>query len=194
MKLAMFMGCGNTMGCGVDLADSYVNIVAQHYNVQVINPSCWAANYTDYLNAILEYHIQPLDFVVMQWSAAERQTIWHGIDAVREHPSDHGAIYDQLLELSPKNFYEPWLQSIRAVNLICELEKIPIINFCLDQISDEYLNKLKDLNITMHLDEKLPGRSWLFDNATNNGLHHSAHCQRQWAERLIGIIDEVTSR
>jgi hypothetical protein len=39
------------------------------------------------------------------------------------------------------------------------------------------------------MDEKLPGKTWLFDNAANDNMHHSARCHRAWADRLVGLID-----
>ena len=55
-------------------------------------------------------------------------------------------------------------------------------------------NLLKKEGIVLHMDEKLPGKTWLFDNAANDNMHHSARCHRAWADRLVGLIDENTSR
>lgn len=46
----------------------------------------------------------------------------------------------------------------------------------------------------LHTDQKLPGLTWLFDSAATDQLHHSAYCYKQWADRLIGLIDEITTR
>jgi hypothetical protein len=99
-----------------------------------------------------------------------------------------------LLKGGKENFYEPWIQAVVIANLVTELSQIPLINIMLENLDQLHLNKLKAENIHLHVDEKTPSCTWLFDSGARDNLHHSARCHRQWADRLIGIIDELTAR
>jgi hypothetical protein len=96
-----------------------------------------------------------------------------------------------LLKIGEKNFYMPWTQSIVTCNVLCTTANVPIVNIMLGNIDEEYHSKLKKESIVLHVDEKLPGKTWLSDSAANDNLHHSALCHRAWAERLIGLIDVI---
>jgi hypothetical protein len=56
------------------------------------------------------------------------------------------------------------------------------------------INTLDNNNIRLHWDQKIPGKTWLFDSAASDNLHHSAVCHKQWAERLYGIFNENTTQ
>ena len=62
-----------------------------------------------------------------------------------------------------------------------------------DSIDSEYLERLEAHKIKLHIDEKLPGKTWLFDSSASDKLHHSSACHQQWSERLIGILNEFTA-
>jgi hypothetical protein len=105
-----------------------------------------------------------------------------------------GPVFVLLLQNGEENFYEDWLQSIIVSNLLCKLAGVPIVNIMLEDVEDRYHIRLNKENIKLHADKKLPGLTWLFDSAATDQQHHSAYCHRQWADRLIGLIDEITTR
>jgi hypothetical protein len=58
-------------------------------------------------------------------------------------------------------------------------------------VPNYYRARLIKENIVLHIDEKLPGLSWIFDSAASDGLHHSATCHVAWKNRLLGLLDEL---
>jgi len=63
----------------------------------------------------------------------------------------------------------------------------------LESIDQPFLDRLAQNNIKLHIDEKLPGRTWFFDSAADDKSHHSPWCHQKWSERLIEIIDEYST-
>jgi hypothetical protein len=49
-------------------------------------------------------------------------------------------------------------------------------------------------NIILHVDQKLPAQTWLMDSAASDKLHHSAQCHKQWAERIMELLNDYTTR
>ena len=74
------------------------------------------------------------------------------------------------------------------------MAQVPIVNIMLENLEEQYYLQLKKEGVVLHVDEKLPGKTWLFDSAANDNQHHSARCHRAWADRLIGLLDENTTR
>jgi hypothetical protein len=132
-------------------------------------------------------------FVIAQWPNPIRRTVW--TNGVKQLQNIHnaGAAFALLLKSGQENFYEDWLQSIIVGNLLCKLANVPVVNIMLEDVEDCYHARLANENIMLHTDQKLPGLTWLFDSAATDHVHHSAYCHRQWADRLIGLIDEYTS-
>ena len=99
-----------------------------------------------------------------------------------------------LLKNGEENFYEPWIQDIVIGNLLAQQVNVSMINIMLENINQQYHDRLAELSIKLYVDEKLPGRSWLFDSNADDKIHHSPMCHQQWANRLMGLIDEYTAR
>jgi hypothetical protein len=195
MTYAMAAGCSHTAGVGIELHDCYASCVGRHYNMSVLNNGVPSGNHTHVLMNIVEtlkIKHRP-EFIIAQWPNPIRRTIWvNGIEQLQNiHTA--GPAFALLLKNGEENFYEDWLQSIIVGNLLCKLADVPIVNIMLEDIEDCYHVRLGNENIKLHTDQKLPGLTWLFDSAATDQLHHSAYCHRQWANRLIGLIDEITT-
>jgi hypothetical protein len=97
------------------------------------------------------------------------------------------------MKAGPENFTNPWLMNIITCNRLCNLAGIPTINILLESLDSDSLEILQKQDIVMHCDDKTPTRTWLFDSAGSDNLHHSARCHAQWAERLKGLLNEYTT-
>jgi hypothetical protein len=195
MTYAMAAGCSHTAGIGIDPGDCYASCISRHYNMPVLNKGVPSGNHTHVLTNIVEIlkiKHRP-EFIIAQWPNPIRRTIW--VNGVEQLQNIHtaGPAFALLLKNGEENFYEDWLQSIIVGNLLCKLANVPVVNIMLEDVEDCYHVRLSNEHITLHTDHKLPGSTWLFDSAATDQLHHSACCHRQWADRLIGLIDEYTS-
>jgi hypothetical protein len=196
MTYAMAAGCSHTAGVGIELHDCYTSCVSRHYNMSVLNLGVPSGNHTHVLMNIVETlnaEHRPA-FVIAQWPNPIRRTVWTNGVKQLQNIRNAGPAFALLLKNGEENFYEDWLQSIIVGNLLCKLADVPVVNIMLEDIEERYHVRLGDKNITLHTDQKLPGLTWLFDSAASDQLHHSAYCHKQWADRLIGLIDEITTR
>lgn len=196
MTHAMVTGCSHTAGVGIDLTDCYVSLLEKHYQFSVVNHGVPGGGSTDVSIKIIN-SIKQTDkpkFIVAQWPNPFRKHLWINDRLVLQNVNCSDESFRLLLKNGDANFYEPWMHSIVTANLLCELAQIPLINIMLENIHQQYHVRLQQHNIHLHTDEKLPGKTWFFDNGSSDGLHHSPWCHQQWAERLIGIIDEHTTR
>ena len=196
MSYATVAGCSHTAGVGVDQSECYVSLLAEHYNLSIVNQGVSGGSSVDVLMNIVDTvkSINKPEFIIAQWPNAIRKPIWINGERFLQNINSSDELFKILLASDEENFYAPWIQSIIISNLLCNLAQIPLINIVLDSVAKKFIDYLQKENITLHYDEKLPGRSWIFDNAANDRLHHSPACHRQWAERLIGILNELTTR
>ena len=195
MNKGLALGCSHTAGVGIDYADCYVTLLSQHYQTTIKNLAVPGGSYEQVeSNLVNEIKNDCPNFVIVQWPNPFRCTIWNGESPNFENILNASLVFKQLLKLGEKNFYTLWIQSIITCNTVCTVAKVPIVNIMLENLEQPYYSKLKKEGIVLHMDEKLPGKIWLVDNAANDNMHHSARCHRAWADRLVGLIDENTSR
>lgn len=196
MTYAVITGCSHTAGIGIDLTDCYVSLIEKHYKFPVINRAVPGGGCTEVLAKVVDAvkSAKKPKFIVAQWPNVFRKPMWINGRRNLQNINSCEESFQLLLKSGEENFYEPWVQSVIIANLICELAQIPLINIMLENLEQEYMAQLKKENISLHVDEKMPGRTWFFDSKASDNLHHSAWCHQLWAERLIGIIDEHTSR
>jgi hypothetical protein len=195
MTHAIVAGCSHTAGVGLDPADSYVSLLEKHYKFTVYNHGVSGGCCTDVLTAVataIKAKHRP-KFIVAQWPNPFRKHLWVNGQLARQNINSADESFNILVKHGDANFLEPWMQAVTTANLLCQLAQVPLINIMLENIDTKYLDRLHSENIHLHVDEKLPGRTWLFDNAAQDRIHHSPLCHQQWAERLIGIIDEYTT-
>lgn len=192
---AIVAGCSHTAGVGLDQADCYVSLLEKHYKFPVYNHGVPGGGCTEVLTAIINA-VKAKDtpkFIVAQWPNPFRKHLWVDGKLVLQTVNSCDESFKMLVKNDEENFYEPWIQSITTGNLLCKLAHIPLINILLEDINQRYTDRLQKENIQLHQDEKLPGRTWFFDNGAQDGLHHNPWCHQRWTERLIGIINEHTA-
>jgi hypothetical protein len=188
-------GCSHTAGFGVEDNEIYTNLLSQHYTRPVHNLALGMSNH-----AICRHNIQlwyeqvgKPGLVIVQWPNPVRRTSWNNDAGVTVSISQDDAILQTMLRAGEQNLYADWLDSVITLNQFCRATKTPIINILFETLSPKYCAILQRHNIIVHDDKKLPGQSWVFDSAGTDGQHHSARCHQLWAERLQGIVNEVTT-
>jgi hypothetical protein len=195
MTYAIVTGCSHTAGVGLEPADCYVSLLENHYKFTVYNHGVPGGGNTDVLIKIIKA-IKATDkpkFIVAQWPNPFRKHLWMNNQLVLQNIHSCDESFKLLVKNGDANFYEPWMQSIITANLLCQLAQIPLVNIMLENVDQPYHTRLQQENIHLYVDEKVPGKTWLFDNGASDGLHHSPRCHQRWADRLIGIIDEHTT-
>ena len=192
---AMAIGCSHTAGVAIDPADCYVNVLSCGLGLPISNhgqPGGNAGHVQSTLVQALKYTLRP-DFVVAQWPNPFRRTTWYNNTAQNENIQHNSAIFKQLLAAGEKNFYQPWIDTIVVCNLLCKTAAVPIVNIMIEDVPEEYHHQLAAESIVLHVDKKTPNETWLMDSAASDDLHHSARCHAQWAQRLHGLLNELTT-
>ena len=190
------VGCSHTAGYGVAKEETYISQLSRHYDRPIHNAAIGTGNHAVcYHNIVLwlEKYGSP-ELIIAQWPNPIRRTIWYNNNGELHTVSSSDNLLHAMVKAGQNNFYVDWMSSIFAANHLCKQLRINIINILLENIDLEYNKILNDRGITLHQDEKLPGKSWIFDSAGSDDQHHSARCHQLWSERVIGIIDELTTR
>lgn len=192
---ALALGCSHTAGVGVSADECYVSLLANHYDIVIENCGIPGGN-ADHLVETLTKTLRNSrpSFVIAQWPNPFRRTIWHNTRASKENVNNASTAFRSLLSAGKENFMQPWLQNILTAHTLCKLADVPVVHILMEDLSAEYVVTLNNQHIQLHRDQKLPGQTWLFDSAGSDNIHHSARCHAQWAQRLIGLIDECTTR
>jgi hypothetical protein len=189
------LGCSHTAGVGVDPSECYVSLLAKHYNIDITNAGVPGGNANHNIETLVaRMRNTPPKFVIAQWPNPARLTVWHGDLVNNENVNTASVAFRSLLAAGEKNFILPWLQNIITADTLCKLADVPVVHILLENLDLKYVDILNDQDIELHMDLKLEGRTWLFDSQGSDNLHHSARCHAQWAERLIGLLDEITTR
>lgn len=191
----MATGCSHTAGVGNNISDCYVSVLERHYNISILNLGVPAGSCNDVLMSIVttvKKNIKP-KFIIAQWPNPFRRTLWKSGKKILQNINNCDESFQLLLKNGKENFFEPWIQSIEIANLLASQANVPIINILLESIDQKYIDRLNNQKINLHTDEKIPGKTWFFDSNAQDKLHHSPWCHQQWANRLIGLINEHTT-
>jgi hypothetical protein len=189
------LGCSHTFGTGLDPGHIYVDEISRQLGLVNDNLSQPGGNASECLNRLVMALSKNsgYDFVIIQWPNMLRRTFYNQDSKIFENINSASAIFFNLLKASEKNFIEPWIDSILIADLLCKKAEIPLYHIHLETLDNEIIDRLLDHVVTIHDDRKLPDQTWLFDNQAKDGLHHSPACHKQWASRLIRIINENTT-
>ena len=185
------VGCSHTAGYGVTTAEIYINLLTQPVRNLALgmgNAGICRRN----AQVWMEQSGQP-GLVIAQWPNAMRRTTWHDNLGSLVSVQHNDSILNTMVKAGDNNLWAEWLDHVISLNQFCRACNTPIINILLETLAPEYSAILNQHSITVHDDKKLPGQSWMFDCAGTDGQHHSAQCHQLWAERLQGIVNEVTA-
>ena len=184
-------GCSHTVGTGIETSANYCNQLGRRYGTTIHNLAIGMGNHQiTRSNIQLWLRMHPdTGLILAQWPSIVRITTWDSeVSGQRVSISQDDSILHEMLRRAKINFDLAWLDSIITLNQLAAALNIPIVNIMLEDCAPEYLLLLSKFNITLHVDEKKEGRSWIFDNAASDGSHHSEHCHKLWADRIAGII------
>jgi len=188
------LGCSHTAGVGVSATERYVSLLSTHYNCEIINTAVPGGNAENCLKQLVaQLREETPDFVIAQWPNPIRRTLWINDKPQYETIQSSSTTFHLLLKSGIDNFMQPWLQYIITADTLCTLAGIKIVHIMLEDLDAKFVDVLNNNNITLHRDLKQPGKTWLFDSAGADNLHHSPQCHAQWAERLIGLLNEHTT-
>jgi hypothetical protein len=189
---ALVLGCSHTAGVGVREDQCYASLLADHYQLRVINCAVPGNNSDQCLQSLVAQLKNSCPaWVIAQWPNPIRRTVWNQTRPTLENIHNASTAFRALLAAGAANFYEPWIQNIITADTLCKLAGVPVVHILLEDLEPEYVQRLQDNNIVLHRDQKIPDHTWLFDSNGSDNLHHSAECHAAWTQRLIRLIDEL---
>jgi hypothetical protein len=176
----------------IKFEDFWPNQLAKHLNYNLVNLSkggACASYVSQELNTWLTEHNDAAPaLVITQWPNPYRSMEIINQSLVFSNVNSQSDNFKHRLKHCPESFWDEWSQSIINLNNICNQ---PLINVCLES-KEIFQNRLNCLdNIQIHIDEKLPGKTWHFDSAANDKMHHSRWCHQKWTERMLTIINSL---
>jgi hypothetical protein len=198
-------GCSHSTGVGINQQDSYAARLSTHYNLPVYNLATdngnidiCRLNFYKLISAIHSGNVQLPKFVVFQWPNPIRKIIWTSKQSNAtgrlENINNSSNTFRELVKINEVQFTFDWILTIRDINTTCQALGLPIVNIYLDQLDRDLDTVFDRAGIKVHWDQKLPGKTWFFDSAAQDKIHHSSWCHEQWTKRLIPLIDETTKR
>lgn len=188
-------GCSHTSGVGIKPHEIYVQLLADDLALPLVNlaqgGSCarWVRHTLE--NYLRNNRLLP-QLVVIQWPNPFRtwEITANGQDQF-SNVNCQSPSFEARLRQDAYSFWQEWIDSIErfAFHNI----EIPMVNLCLEShdFLGHHVARFAEKGIVLHIDEKLPGRSWIFDSGASDGMHHSSRCHRLWADRLHEIVNEL---
>lgn len=194
-KRFLALGSSHTAGVGLSTGQIYVDQLAADLKLDCDNRSVPGGSSREcVINLVTALREYRPEFVIAQWPPIFRRTLWIGDRKIMQTvTSEREQSFSLLLKLGTQNFSQPWIQDVLIADTLARSQHLDIYHIWLDSPAAE-IDEISAHGITVHCDEKLPGRSWLFDNACGDGTHHSAACHRSWADRLRNLIVEDSPR
>ena len=187
-------GCSHTAGVGIDPEQIWANKLAQELDLDLVNLAQSGACAKFVSLSLIEYLTQTStspELVIAQWPNPYRsmkivnQAIrFYTVQAMDDE-------FEQRLKINPESFIIEWTDSIVDLNTFLPGK---IINICLESAQSHMIRSVQNLfdkNIILHIDEKLPEKTWHFDSAAQDKLHHSAECHQKWANRILTILQNT---
>ena len=187
-------GCSHSVGVGVEQHQRYSSILQQQIGIPARNisvPGGCATVASVYLTRWLSTVGRPR-FAVVQWPNVMRWPAWYNESMYIENANDHQTVFPALVRAGETNFWAEWLRSVLTTNILYQTAGIPIINIYLDSIPRDYRDLMLTNNITVY--DNIDNAVWSLDSKGSDGKHHSAECHAHWASRILGIINETTTR
>ena len=181
-------GCSHTEGVGLHVEQTWVKKLEKELDTQIINLGVGSSN-AEFVSQNLSLWLEnykPLA-VIAQWPNVYRATHWYNSEARFMNNNCSDELYKQKLLQGDEHFLLTFVKNVVYLDNICKQKNIPLIHIYLDVPGPEQ-TLLEKQGIEMHYDNKLPGKTWHFDNNALDKAHHSEWCQEQWVNRIGKII------
>jgi hypothetical protein len=187
-------GCSHTEGAGIDPTHVWAQQLAKSLNWDLINfgknGACAkfvADSITDWMS---NASVAP-EIIIVQWpnpyrtmKVIDKKTYFYNANSMDRD-------FAKRFKYNPKSFVKEWQDNIIDLNSIFGTT---LINLCFESNDQDHIIQtvpiLFDQKITLHVDEKLPGKTWHFDSSAADKLHHSKYCHQKWADRVLNIINK----
>jgi len=189
-------GCSLTEGHGLHLDQTWGKKLEHTLNLPVVNLAKGGANseFTsqNLINWVDSSFPNP-KVVIAQWPTPYRLTNWYNNRAKFVLNKNADELYKLSALHGHEYFYLRWIKNIVELDQKCNSATIPVLHICFespDQISPS-LDILDQYQIKLHLDHKLPGLTWHFDNSALDGLHHSEWCTEKWSQRILTLLETL---
>jgi hypothetical protein len=188
----LVVGCSHSEGVGVQHEHVYSTILEKTTGITVFNlGQSGGNNVTTELN-IFKWidNIGRPEQVLAQWPSPYRKLLWDDNGTFPEYAEritadNDNPVYNLIAKHSIKNFLYDQIRSIIVVNKFCQAHNIKILNFMLG--AQEPIKNLLDKNhINLYDNQK---GQWLLDKKAADRSHHSETCHRQWANRIMDLIE-----
>jgi hypothetical protein len=191
----LVFGSSHSEGNGLHLEERWTTHLQQMASVKIYNMASAGCDTSFIVQNIINWTtadiVQP-KLIIIDWPPIARLLTWNNNASQFAQASYLGDnnIYTSTLRAGVANFWTKWTHDVILVNRLCNLSNIPLLNLYLDfdPLFDQTVEYWQAHNIVMHVDEKMPGRTWHFDNLARDFGHHSVQCHEQWAQRILTLI------
>lgn len=189
------LGCSHTAAVGIDPESGYAACLSRAFDCDVQNLGRSGAGAQWVVTAwrdCLRQGTRP-QWAVAQWPSWCRLQVYNRGRWRWENAHHHSAAFAGLLAAGVENFEQAWLDAVITADTLAALAAVPLIHIVLEDMPEHMIRVLQQQGINIHWDQKQPGKTWLFDSAAQDGVHHSAQCHQQWAHRIQELIqNELT--
>ena len=118
MRYATVAGCSHTAGVGVDQSECYVSVLAEYYNLSIVNQGVPGGSSVDVLMNIVDTvkSINKPEFIIAQWPNAIRKPIWINGKRFLQNINSSDESFKILLANDEENFYDkgPYKERVRG--------------------------------------------------------------------------------
>jgi hypothetical protein len=129
--------------------------------------------------------------IILQWPPTHRLYVWKNSNRIDITAANPSPPFNELLKLGEENFWVDYVDNIILADQLCKSAGIQNLHMIIDSsnIMVEQVSTItKQAGIDLLIDEKVPGKTWMFDNGALDNSHHSGQCHRQWAERVHALL------
>jgi hypothetical protein len=191
-------GSSHTDGTGLVNEDRWTSYLEKLLGCQVYAVAIGGSSSKIILQNLLNWLSSDLpdpQAVVFQWPPIYRVFFWKDSNGTMLTAAQNNIQFENLLKSGDENFWVDYIQHILLADALCKEKNVPCVHMILDNDENciEQIKKITDVfGVTLHLDEKIPGKTWLFDCDASDKIHHSKKCQQQWAERVYDLLVNKT--
>jgi hypothetical protein len=195
---AVVFGSSHTEGIGLHYEDCWTTYLETLLDYRVYAVAYGGCSSTiivqNLLNWLSSDQLVP-EAIVLQWPPIYRMLVWDNSTAKMLTATQSDYQFETLLKSGDENFWVAYAQDIVLADKLCQEKNIPCVHMILET-HESCINQIKNVadsfGVTLHLDEKVEGKSWLFDSRALDQIHHSKACHAQWAKRVHEILVKDT--
>jgi hypothetical protein len=191
---AVVFGSSHTEGIGLDHEDRWTAHLEKLLGYQVYAVAVGGCSSKIILQNLLNWlsSDQPTPKeVILQWPPIYRTFVWNDSVGQMLTATQSNQQFENLLKLGDENFWVDYAQDILLADKLCQENNIPCVHMILES-HENCIVQIKQITdavgVRLHLDEKVEGKSWLFDCGALDQIHHSTICHKQWAERVYSLL------